>query len=321
MIKIFRGILFSLALCVPVQLSIAGAASAQENTESTTPISVEWSPFMTPETLNVFKMISPQTQIIDIRAEKYVKNGTIPGAVWIPFPQWRQPSDRPGQPLIEEDMAKLLGDAGIRLDRPIVVYNHSGRTVQTGRSAIAYWVLKTAGAEQLAILNGGFKAWRADGLPEAATPATMPSVTLSIEYDHQHWADPVDIFAVTTGQKKGAILDARLDAQVRKSMETGKPMMSMPLAQYIPSSFFTNYLSAKNMSAPAQQEFLADLKERGVDVNGGMLISVCQTGELSALAWFYASEIIGIENVRYYPDALRGWQNDGGRMFGMKAVL
>lgn len=321
MTGILRAIILSLALCAPIQLVVAGAVSAQETPQSVAPISLEWSPYMTPKVVNSLTTISSEIQIIDIRSQKYVKKGTIPGAVSIPFPEWRQTADRIGHPLVEKDMAALLGGAGIRLDRPIVVYNHSEKAVQTGRAAIAYWILKIAGAEEIAILNGGFKAWRSEGLPESEEPVILPPVTLSFAYSREYWADPVDIFGVSTGQMEGAILDARLDAQVRKSVKTGKPMMSMPFARYIPSSLFTRHLSTQNLSTPAKEEFRADLRARGIDVGNGMLISVCQTGELSALSWFYASEIVGVENVRYYPDALRGWQNDGGRMFGMQASL
>lgn len=137
-------------------------------------------------------------------------------------------------------------------------------------------------------------------------------------FNTEWWADAMDIFAVTSGQVNGAILDARLDAQVRKSVETGKPMMSMPMARFVPASLFTSPMSSRRISEAGQQDFLAGLAERGIDENSEFLISVCQTGELSALSWFYASEIIGLQNVRYYPDALRGWKADGGLMFGLQ---
>jgi 3-mercaptopyruvate sulfurtransferase SseA len=140
---------------------------------------------------------------------------------------------------------------------------------------------------------------------------------VNLTYQTDWWADPMDIFAVTSGQVEGAILDARLDRQVSRSVETGKPMMSMPMAQYVPSSFFINDLDADNMSDDAFDQFRAKLVDRGLDIGDGILISVCQTGELSAVSWFYASEIVGIENVRYYPDALKGWESDGGVMFGL----
>lgn len=310
-----------LSIIASLALAMLSATVAQAQNQAALVSTTEWSSFMSPNDLHAFQTQNDRLQIIDIRAEKYVKKGTLPGAVWLPFGEWRGRDGQPGQPIKAEDLAALLGDAGIRLDKPIAVYNHTGKTVQNGRAAIVYWILKSAGAQEISILNGGFKAWRAAELPEANAPRVLPPVKIELTYDRGWWADPVDIFAVTTFQTEGAILDARLDGQVKKAVKTGKPLMSMPMAQYIPASFFMSYLKAKNMTVPAKEKFRFDLEERGIELGSGMLISVCQTGELSALSWFYASEIVGIENVRYYPDALRGWAGDGGLMFGLRASL
>lgn len=316
MLLFFRTALKSVSFVAALTLSVPDIVLAQSDNESAA-ITSEWSRYINASELSDLVDRWPDLQIIDIRDDKYLPEGTIPGAVWMSFPAWRGPADRPGQPPTEEQLEALIGGSGINPDLPIVIHNHSGHVVQTGRAAIVYWILKSAGAENIAILDGGFKAWRDASLPLDAEPNVLAPIQIDLTLNHDWWADPLDIFAVTSGQADGAILDARLDAQVKKSIETGKPLMSMPMAQYIPSSFFTNDLAAKNRTAEAQLAFRSALEARGVDLGTGILISVCQTGELSAVSWFYASEIIGIENVRYYPDALQGWKTDGGIMFGM----
>ncbi len=280
-----------------------------------------WSRYVSPLDLQAVIDARSDIQIIDIRREKDVANGTIPGAVWMPFTTWRGPSERPGQVPTETDLAEMLAENGIRLDQPIVIHNNASKTIQNGRAAIVYWILKSAGADEIAILNGGFTAWQAAALPLAEGHSPRATTFANVSYRYDWWADPMDIFAVTSGQTEGAILDARLDGQVRRAIETGKPLTSMPMAQYIPASFFTRHLTSETMSPTAQAEFRADLEARDIDLDAGFLISVCQTGELSALSWFYASEIVGLDNVLYYPDALRGWESDGGRMFGLAATL
>ena len=315
--------IFTRAVCVSfaVVLGCAGAvaqtiSSVQPTSGRTAQVSADWSPFITPADLSA-NLFGGDVQVIDIRSKKYLKHGVVPGAVWMPFADWRGPKSRPGNPPKTEKLAEMLGQAGLRLDRPIVVHNHSNKTIQNGRAAIVYWILKSAGAQQLAVLNGGFKGWKAEGLPTAETHAQKKPTKLDVAYSYEWWADPMDILAISSSQQEGAILDSRLDAQVRKSVESGKPMMSMPFAQYIPASLFANELASGNLTEPAKQAFRADLVNRGVELDTGLLISVCQTGELSALSWFYASEIVGIKNVHYYPDALQGWRSDGGIMFGM----
>lgn len=294
---------------VPLALMSPNLAAAQSDS---------WSAYLEPAALSERIATGDEVQIIDIRSSKYVKRGIIPGAVWIPFPEWRGDKERPGQVPTEEELEAMLGANGIDPNKPIVIYNHAAKTVQTGRSAIVYWILKSAGAEDIAILNGGFKAWAGMSYPEAEAPIAPTPVSVDITYTEEWWADAMDIFAVTSGQVDGAILDARLDAQVRKSVETGEPMMSMPMAQYVPASLFTNPMSSSRLTAEGQADFIAELTDRGIDPGDGFLISVCQTGELSALSWFYASEILQLEDVRYYPDALKGWEGDGGLMFGMR---
>lgn len=292
--------------------------SMAQDVSSSRPIGeTQWSNYMNVADLNEVITQVPNVQIIDIRSEKYLSNGSIAGGVWVPFDNWRGPADRPGRMLTEIELETLIGDHGLAPALPTIVHNHSGHIVQTGRAAIVYWVLKTAGFENIAILEDGTKAWKAAELPMVPAPTVRQPTEVDLTLHTEWWADPIDIFAVTSGQVEGAILDARLDGQVRKSIETGKPLMSMPMAQYVPSSFFTSDLRAENRSEEALRDFRAKLEDRGLDLGDGMLISVCQTGELSAVSWFYASEVVGIENVRYYPDALKGWERDGGIMFGM----
>lgn len=309
-----------LALTTPLLMSLPTIGSAQSASSQRTTETSGWSRYMDVNLLHTLSDQTPDLQIIDIRDAKYMSQGTIPGAVWMKFADWRGPSDRLGQMLTEIELEELVGDNGLDPNQPVVIHNHSDHIIQTGRAAIVYWTLKSSGFEEIAILEGGFKAWDAADLPLAAEPTVLPPTMVDLTYQTDWWADPMDIFAVTSGQVEGAILDARLDGQVRKSVETGKPLMSMPMAQYVPSSFFTNDLDADNLSDEARSQFRAKLEDRGLELGNGILISVCQTGELSAVSWFYASEIVGIENVRYYPDALKGWENDGGVMFGMNTA-
>ncbi len=301
--------LTALAFSLPLAASVATAQNATSDS---------WSPYIEASELSALMEATPNLQVIDIRSEKHIADGVLPGAIWIPFDTWRGTEDRPSQPPTEEEFEALLGAHGVRIEDPIIVHHRAGKTIQTGRAAIVYWLLKSAGADEVAILDGGYKGWTEADLPTQDAPSVANSHVVDITFETEWWADAFDIFAVTSGQVNGAILDARLDSQVRKSVETGKPMMSMPMAQYVPASLFTNPMSSRRLTAEAQQSFVADLADRGIGEETEFLISVCQTGELSALSWFYASEIVGMENVRYYPDALRGWKADGGVMFGMR---
>ena len=51
-----------------------------------------------------------------------------------------------------------------------------------------------------------------------------------------------------------------------------------------------------------------------IDWRSGKVISFCNAGELSALNWFYASEIAGLDNFVLFPESVAGWSSDGGNL-------
>lgn len=297
-----------LFVCAAILTSMATSSMAAND--------ANWSKYMSTAALNA-NVQNGDIQLVDIRSKKYVAKGTIPGAIWMTYKTWRGPQHRPGLPPSETALEDIVGQAGLTPDKPLVIFNHSGKALQTGQAAYVYWLLKSAGFEQIAILNGGFKAWAKAEMPIAVEPRTLEPQVVDLQFRRDWWADPMDIFGVATGQKDGAILDARLDSQVKKSIKTGKPIKSLPLAHYIPAGLLASNLTSAKMSTEGKSEFRQDLMSRGIELNGDILISICQTGELSALSWFYASEIVEIENVQYYPDALQGWKADGGLLFGL----
>lgn len=277
----------------------------------------DWTRLFAAEDLARVIATDAQVQVVDIRAEKYVEDGTIPGAIALNYKSLRGPKERPGLPPSADKLSEVLSDAGFHLDRPFVVVNHKGSTMHMGQAAYVYWLLKSAGAETGAILSGGFKGWKSEGLPIAESPLVPKPSIADVEYTLDWWADPLTIVGIATKQLDGAILDARFEAQVKRAAETGKPLTSIPYARYIPTSLIAPTLTLDDATEEKFAAFRAELEDRGINLNGDVIISVCQTGELSALSWFYASEIVGIQNIQYYPDAIQGWVADGGILFGL----
>ena len=240
----FKAVLASLFVVIYADVGVAKELAPRDGD-----ISESWSPLLSPEALQTFSDQLPDLQIVDIRSQKRASKGVVPGSVLMPYKEWRGPKDRPGQPPTEQQLEEYLADAGLRLDLPIAIVNHSGSTLQSGQASYIYWLLKTAGVQDVAILNGGFKAWAKSGQEIADEPSVLEPSFVNVDYKYDWWADPMDIFGVSSGQTHGFILDARLDAQTKRAEETGKPMMSMPMAQLLSANLFTNYLSNRDLSA------------------------------------------------------------------------
>jgi thiosulfate/3-mercaptopyruvate sulfurtransferase len=114
--------------------------------------------------------------IVDVRDASKYEAGHLPGAVNV---KWRLFSD-PAAPYpgnVNPDprkLAQLLSAAGIGSSRPVVVYaDPLGSWGEEGRM---FWMLELLGHRQVAIMDGGWPRWRAEGRPhESGTAPPRPA--------------------------------------------------------------------------------------------------------------------------------------------------
>ena len=118
---------------------------------------VGWNPLPKPRDMAV-AVRGGAVQLVDIRSPKAVAAGVIPGALSMPLAAWRGPRENPGRVPPVEVLAELIGGAGLRLDRPILIVGSSAEPPSMGGAAFVYWMLKSLGAKRIAILEGGHKA-------------------------------------------------------------------------------------------------------------------------------------------------------------------
>ena len=88
-------------------------------------------------------------RILDARGHgKYIE-GHVPGAVWVDATTWARTFAS------HQDTgkwAKLIGDLGIDLDKPTVVYDDASAK----DAARIWWILKYWGVRDVKLLNGGW---------------------------------------------------------------------------------------------------------------------------------------------------------------------
>jgi len=131
----------------------------------------------------------------------------IPGAIDVDLPtELAAPGGgtRGSRPLPE--IAALQADArrwGIGQGMPVVVYDHD-RCLQAGR---AWWVLRWAGIESVRMLDGGFAAWQAAGLPVATEPGTPEPGEVTLSAGHLKVLDADGAAAMA---RDGILLDTRI---------------------------------------------------------------------------------------------------------------
>jgi len=123
----------------------------------------------------------PHLRIADVRWsltgpsgwEKY-REGHIPGAVYVDLDR---DLSRPGGPgrhpfPATEDFARFLGSIGVGPETHVVAYDDAG-----GSIAARFWfLLRVHGHERASVLDGGFQAWKAAGLPVTTDEARISPV-------------------------------------------------------------------------------------------------------------------------------------------------
>jgi thiosulfate/3-mercaptopyruvate sulfurtransferase len=141
------------------------------------------------------------------RAPEHAMAPRIPGAVDVDLPtELAAPGGgtRGSRPLPE--IATLQRDAmrwGLRRGVPVVLYDHD-RCLTAARG---WWVLRWAGLEDVRLLDGGFPAWMAAGLPVAQAPGAPPPGDVALSPGHM----PVlDADAAAAMAREGVLLDTRI---------------------------------------------------------------------------------------------------------------
>lgn len=103
------------------------------------------------------------------------RNGHIPGAVFVDLDADLAGVPGPGRhplpPL--KDFAESLGRLGISNTDSVVVYDDAGGSI----AARMWWMLRSIGHDQVAVLNGGLQSWMFAGFPmEEGTVEPVPAV-------------------------------------------------------------------------------------------------------------------------------------------------
>lgn len=106
---------------------------------------------------------NPLVVVLDARSESSFQDQKIPGARWVDHSEWAKTfQDREGEDREEwQDKVRTLG---INDGSRIVVYDDAAMK----DSARIWWILKFLGAQQVHVLNGGWRGWQEGDFPVQA---------------------------------------------------------------------------------------------------------------------------------------------------------
>ncbi|QRP44072.1 sulfurtransferase [Amycolatopsis sp. FDAARGOS 1241] len=159
-------------------------------------------------------------------ADSY-REGHVPGAVFVDLDTAlaAPPGEGGRHPLpASADLQRELRKAGVRADRPVVVYDDADGSV----AARAWWLLRWAGHADVAVLDGGYAAWLAEGREVTAdVPAPEPG-----DLEVRPGGMPVlTADEAAARAREGMLFDARAHARY-----TGETEPVDPRAGHIPGA-------------------------------------------------------------------------------------
>jgi thiosulfate/3-mercaptopyruvate sulfurtransferase len=218
----------------------------------------------------------------------------------------------------EAALTEVLQSLGVTADRPTVIVHQGANDTDFGAAARVYWTLKSSGVSNLAILNGGIKAWTEAGLPLGRTAVTPERSTIQVTFSDEWLATEEDVLAVVSGDAQATLLDARPEsfwAGREAHAEAARPG-TLPQSEFFTHS---NWFSGGPVIVDAAAA--RELAQSAGYTDDAALISFCNTGHWAATNWFALSELAGIENVRLYPESMVGWSNAGHEMANVPGPL
>lgn len=255
----------------------------------------------------------PEVKIIDASwhmpgdgrdAKADFEAGHIPGAVFLDL--GKLADQRSNLPMMVPDatqFAEHLQALGIGSEDQIILYDNSPFKT----AARAWWMLaKVFGAKHVAILDGGYAKWNAEGRGfETGIPAAQ-AARFAATYDGQAVRSLAQIMAnLKTGAEQ--VIDARSAARFAGEEPEARPGL---VAGHIPDSLNLPYgsLFDENGCWKRGDALRAAFEERGVDLSKPIVTS-CGSG-ITASILAFGAHLIGKQDVALYDGSWTEWGSD-----------
>lgn len=236
------------------------------------------------------------------------EQGRVPGAIFADLD--RDLAAPPGQggrhPLPDPAaFAAYLAGLGIGPDTPVVV----GGQRDTSIAARAWWLARWRGVADVRVLDGGFEAWQAAGLPVETGALAGSNIGRPVEvsvYDGVPVGSATPMVeadaAAAAGVVEGSVLlDARAPERYRGEVEPVDPVpghipgaVNLPLAE----------IHAPDGRLLPADELRARFSAVGVRP-GAPVVASCGSG-VTACALILAGAVAGLD-LALYPGSYSGW--------------
>ena len=202
------------------------------------------------------------------------------------------------------DFAARLGSWGVGNSTTVVAYDEASGAI----AARLWWLLGWLGHDRRLVLDGGFAAWTAAGLPvEARMPRWQPAHFVPRALADDSVVEAADLPAL---QAAGSLLvDVRAAPRYRGEQEPIDPV-----AGHVPGA--VNRPGSVNIDANGRFRASEALRGELTELLGGRspreLIAMCGSG-VTACQLLLALEVAGLDGAKLYAGSWSEWIRDPAR--------
>lgn len=243
------------------------------------------------------------------KGERAYREGHIPGAVYAHLDRDLSDLSRKSEGLgrhplpSEQAFSAVLSRWGWQPGLQIVAYDAAGGALAAAR---LWWLLRLAGIRAAAVLDGGFQAWQAAGLPLEPGEVTREPREVSLHYDAAQYI--VDHRAIAERSRE-LLIDARATPRYRGEVE---PIDRV--GGHVPGALNRPY--ADNLDAQGHYQSAEQLRKDFAALIGdtapAQVVHMCGSG-VTACHNLLAMEHAGLHGSRLYAPSWSGWVSDPAR--------
>ena len=239
---------------------------------------------------------------MDSGYQKYLQ-GHIPGAGFIDLAHgWGSSNETLNFTLPDaEQLARAIGASGIGAEHQVVLYS-SGHLMWATR---AWWLLHHAGHQNIAILNGNFRAWQRAGLPIEQGEREFPPAQFS---GHNNPARFADVNEVEAGMH-GATCTIN---SLSRPLYEGTGDFFYGRRGHIPGSYLLAYDDVLDNEFFLPASKLHDTLESSGMLSADRVVTYCGGGIAATLNAF-ACALMGQDNAAVYDGSMSEWVQDDKR--------
>lgn len=234
------------------------------------------------------------------RGRRDYEAGHLPGARFVDLHTelaGGQGGGRHPLPSVEE-FAGVLGRLGVEPRSSVVAYDDAGGAT----ASRLWWMLRSIGHGQVAVLDGGIQAWTAAGRPLVTDHSSPVPTVYPVP---PAWTGVVDADAVAQSISfGGSVIDARSPERYRGDVEPIDPR-----AGHIPGA--VNRFHGDTLGPDGLHRPLPELVELFAGV-GNSPIVYCGSG-VTACHDLLVLSTIGLADGRLYPGSWSEWSSDPDR--------